>query len=76
VDWWNTLHQPATLVRLDGPAVHPSMMVPLLLMAFAYMAYFVTVLILRLRAEILARKLRAQRLSQSLEAPAVAGERA
>jgi len=76
VDWWNTLHQPASLVRLDGPAIHPSMMVPLLLMAFAYMAYFVTVLILRLRAEILARKLRAQRLSQSLEAPAVAGERA
>src|SRR5690606_14572693 len=65
VDWWNTLHQPASLMRLDAPAVHPSMLLPLLLMAGAFMAYYVTVLIVRLRAEVLARRLRAIRLTQA-----------
>jgi heme exporter protein C len=77
VDWWNTLHQPASLMRLDAPAIHPAMLTPLLLMAGAFMAYFITVLILRLRAEILARRLRALRLAQGTEAPvAAAGGRA
>jgi heme exporter protein C len=76
VDWWNTLHQPASITRLDAPAVDPTMLVPLLLMAFAFMAYFVTVLILRLRAEIVARKLRTLRLAQSVDAPVLAEKRA
>jgi heme exporter protein C len=77
VDWWNTLHQPSSLTRLDAPAVHPAMLTPLLLMTGAYMAYFVTVLILRIRAEIAARKLRTIRLAQGIEAPAMpASERA
>ncbi len=62
VDWWNTLHQPASVVRMDGPAIHPSMLTPLLLMAIAFSAYYVTVVILRLRSEILARKIRALRM--------------
>ena len=33
VDWWNTLHQPASVFRLGGPTIHPSMLVPLLVMA-------------------------------------------
>ena len=36
VDWWNTLHQPASVFRLDGPTIHPSMLVPLLIMALAF----------------------------------------
>jgi heme exporter protein C len=76
VDWWNTLHQPASLTRLDAPAVHPAMLTPLLLMAFAFMAYFVTVLILRIRAEIAARKLRTIRLAQGVDAPMLAARRA
>jgi heme exporter protein C len=77
VDWWNTLHQPSSLTRLDAPAVHPAMLTPLLMMTGAYMAYFVTVLILRIRAEIAARKLRTIRLAQGIEAPAMpASERA
>ena len=35
VDWWNTLHQPASVVRLDGPAIHPSILYPLVVMAVA-----------------------------------------
>jgi heme exporter protein C len=71
VDWWNTLHQPASITRLDAPAVHPAMLTPLLLMALAYFFYFITVAILRIRAEIAARKLRNLRLAQSVDAPAV-----
>src|SRR3982751_5568747 len=41
VDWWNTLHQPASILRLGGPAIHPSLLVPLLLMALAFGLLFV-----------------------------------
>jgi heme exporter protein C len=71
VDWWNTLHQPSSLTRLDAPAIHPAMLTPLLLMAGAFMAYFVTLLILRIRAEIAARKLRTIRLAQGVDVPAM-----
>ncbi|MFQ5971002.1 MAG: heme ABC transporter permease [Alphaproteobacteria bacterium] len=64
VDWWNTLHQPASVSRLGAPSIDPAMLLPLLLMAFAFLAYFVTVLLLRVRAELTARKVRALRLAQ------------
>lgn len=63
VDWWNTLHQPASLVRLDGPAIDPSMLTPLLLMGVAFTFYFVTMLLVRMRADLAARKARALRLN-------------
>ena len=50
VDWWNTLHQPASVSRLDAPALHPSMLLPLLVMALAFMAWFATVLLWRIEA--------------------------
>ncbi len=59
VDWWNTLHQPASVTRIGTPAIHSSMLWPLLLMALGFTFYYVTVLILRLRAEMLASRLRA-----------------
>jgi len=69
VDWWNTLHQPASLTRLDAPAIDPAMLAPLLLMAIGFMAYFVVVLILRLRSEILDRRLRVIRLARAAGGP-------
>ena len=63
VDWWNTLHQPASVVRLDGPAIHPEMLWPLLCMAVGFKLFFVTVLILRVRGEIAAAKVRNLQLS-------------
>ena len=36
VDWWNTLHQPASVIRLGGPAIHPAILTPLLVMALAF----------------------------------------
>ena len=65
VEWWNTLHQPASVMRLDAPAVDPSMLVPLLLMAAAFLMFYVTVVILRLRGEIAAAKIRNLRLMQA-----------
>ncbi len=63
VEWWNTLHQPASIMRADGPAIHPSMLTPLLIMWGAYLCFFVTVHILRTRAELTERKIRNLRLS-------------
>jgi heme exporter protein C len=58
VDWWNTLHQPASVLRLDGPAIHPSMLVPLLVMALAYMALFMALHLLAIRTEVMAQRAR------------------
>jgi len=57
VEWWNTLHQPASLTKLSNPSIHPAMLTPLLLMAGAYFFYFLSVLILRARTELNMRKL-------------------
>jgi heme exporter protein C len=62
VEWWNTLHQPASVFRLGGPTIAREMLLPLFLMAFGFTFYFMTVLILRMRAEIAERKLRFLRL--------------
>ena len=64
VDWWNTLHQPASVMRLGGPTIDPAMLHPLLLMAVGFTAFFFTVLILRMRAELIARKIRIARMAR------------
>lgn len=56
VDWWSTLHQPASVLLTGEPAIHPSMLTPLALMVVGLMAYFSALLILRVRAEIAGRK--------------------
>ena len=65
VDWWNTLHQPASIVRLDGPSIHPSMLAPLLVMGLAFTCYYFWVVLLRIRGELLAGKIRGLRLRQA-----------
>src|SRR5947209_12085115 len=49
VDWWNTLHQPASVMRLGGPRIDVSMLVPLLVMAAAFGLLFLSLLLLRMR---------------------------
>jgi heme exporter protein C len=56
VDWWNTLHQPASVVKIGGPAIHPSMLWPLLIMAVAFLALFIALHLLGMRNEILRRR--------------------
>ena len=53
VIWWNTLHQGPTVTKLDKPSIAVSMLVPLLIMSVAYTTFFVTMLMVRLRAEII-----------------------
>jgi heme exporter protein C len=62
VDWWNTLHQPASILRASGPTIDPSMLVPLLLMIFGFTFYFFVLWILRARAELAAVRVRALKL--------------
>jgi heme exporter protein C len=64
VEWWNTLHQPASVVRLDGPSIHGSMLWPLLLMVTGFTAFYLALLVVRLRSEIAAAKVRNIRLGQ------------
>src|SRR5258705_5571985 len=63
VDWWSTLHQPASVLRLGGPTIDGSMLRPLLLMGAAFTLLFVCLLLVRIKAALLAARLRtAQRL--------------
>jgi heme exporter protein C len=58
VNWWNTLHQPASVMRMDGPTIAASMLWPLLVMAVAFTLLFVTLHLMGTRNEILRRRLR------------------
>jgi heme exporter protein C len=58
VDWWNTLHQPASVMKLGGSAIHPSLLYPLMTMALAFLLLFITLHIAAMRNEILRRRVR------------------
>lgn len=58
VEWWNTLHQGPTVTKLDKPSIHPSMLLPLLLMALAFQCYYFTLVLVRARTELLERERR------------------
>ncbi len=64
VDWWNTLHQPASVFRLGKPTIDASMLWPLLIMALGFTLFFVTVLLIRMRTALIAAKIRALRLAE------------
>jgi len=53
VEWWSTLHQGATVTKLDKPSIALSMLIPLLLMTLAFKAFFAAALLVRTRCEIL-----------------------
>jgi heme exporter protein C len=69
VDWWNTLHQPASVFRLGGPTIATSLLYPLLVMAIAFMLLFVTLLLAAMRNEILKRRIRTLQLMQAAAQP-------
>ena len=68
VDWWNTLHQPASVIRLDGPTIHPSMLWPLLICALGFTLLFFTLHLMAMRAEIWRRRVAAMRRLAAREA--------
>jgi heme exporter protein C len=59
VDWWNTLHQPASVFRLDGPTIHPSLLWPLAVMALGFTFLFFTLHLMAMRNEIWRRRVTA-----------------
>jgi heme exporter protein C len=65
VDWWNTLHQPASVFRLAGPAIHPAILTPLIVVAIAFMLLFLTLHLAAMRNEILRRRVRTLQLMQA-----------
>jgi heme exporter protein C len=58
VDWWNTLHQPASVLRMGGPTIHLSILTPLLVMALGFTAFGVALHLAGMRTEILRRRVR------------------
>ncbi len=61
VDWWNTLHQPASVMRAGGPSIHPSLLWPLLVMALGFTVLFFTLHLMAMRNEILRRRISTMR---------------
>ena len=64
VDWWSTLHQPASVTRLGVPAIHSSILTPLLVMAAAFVCLFVVLHLKAMKTEILRRRVAALRVTQ------------
>lgn len=60
VDWWNTLHQPATIKFTSKSTIDPSMFYPLLIMVIGFYVFYALVLLLNTRVEILRRENRTQ----------------
>ncbi|MBA3039823.1 MAG: heme ABC transporter permease [Alphaproteobacteria bacterium] len=61
VEWWNTLHQPASVMRMDGPTIDPEFLWPLLVMAIAFTLLFFTLHLMAMRNEIWRRRIATQR---------------
>jgi heme exporter protein C len=75
VDWWATLHQPASVFRLDGPTIHPSLLWPLMIMALGFTILFFALHLMAMRTEIWRRRVAAMRRvaarrAETTEAPA------
>src|SRR5215813_10253128 len=61
---WNSLHQPASVMRLGAPTIHPSLLWPLLVMAIAMTVLFLALYLKAMRNEVLRRRLKALRAYQ------------
>lgn len=67
VEWWNTLHQPASIAKFDKPSIHISMLIPLLMMVMAFQLLYAYNLMTRIRTGILLREKRARWVGELLE---------
>ncbi len=64
VDWWNTLHQPASVMKLGGSAIHSSILVPLLVMAAGFTVLFAAMHMMAMRNEIMRRRAKALTMAE------------
>jgi len=65
VEWWNTLHQPASISLTKAPAMHWTMLAPLLLCSLGYACAFAAIVTARLRAAVMERRIRALMLARA-----------
>ena len=65
VDWWNTLHQPASVFRMGRSTIDPALLIPLLIVALAFTLLFLTLHLAIMRNELLRRRVRSMRLLQA-----------
>jgi len=68
VDWWNTLHQPASVTRLDAPAMHVDILYPLLVCAVGFSLAFAALVLANTRAAVMERRVRALELAAARRA--------
>ncbi|MDO9500626.1 heme ABC transporter permease [Falsiroseomonas sp.] len=72
VDWWNTLHQPASVTRLDAPGMHVDMLYPLLVCAIGFSLLLAAVVLARTRAAVMERRIRALETARARRADVAA----
>ena len=65
VDWWNTLHQPASISKFSAPNIASEMLWPLFIMVLSFLFFFISLLLLRIKSEIIARKLEVLETAES-----------
>jgi heme exporter protein C len=65
VEWWTTLHQPASVTKIDKPSIHLDMLIPLFIMIVGFQLYYGWALSRRLRGEILQRERNATWLTKT-----------
>lgn len=65
VEWWNSLHQPASVLRADGPAIHSSILWPLLAMAAAYTLLYIALHLVAIRSELVGHRIRQIELARA-----------
>jgi heme exporter protein C len=67
VDWWNTLHQPASVMRMGAPTLDRAFLIPLLVMGLAFSLLFLTLHLAAMRNEILRRRVRMLQMMQAAQ---------
>lgn len=70
VEWWSTLHQPASVFRTDGPTISAPILLPMFVCVIGYNVLYAALLLVRMRAEISRRRLRTIRLGLEEVQPA------
>ena len=70
VDWWNTLHQPASFSLTEKPAMPPEMWLPLLVMALGFYCFAAHNVLSRMRLEVLRREGKTRWVNELFAVPA------
>ena len=67
VDWWHTLHQPASIIKVGGPSIDEKMLLPLVLMFLALSFFSLYLIILNVKTKLIEKKCEALLLKSNLE---------